>query len=131
MHYESRYNPPHKAYDFYSALALVRFMKWSDSADLAGRRMFYCNKYGLALVSEHETWRATREAYIHGMDVKDADEDSEFIRAKKANFRIEIDAMRSIEDLPCIQVESLSFWDSWNENVISLCMQEYARQAHN
>ena len=104
MHYESRYNPPRKAYDVYSALALVRYMKSRDGAGMTRRRMFYSDKYGIMLVSEHETWKTTLESYTTGIDFQDSDGDSDFIKTKKKNFRLEIECTGKIKDLPHIEV---------------------------
>ena len=103
-HYESRYNPPRKAFDFYTATALIRLMQKKDLHGLPGRGLFYSSEFGLTLVSEGYEWKATLDSYVSRIDTKVVDGDSDFIKAKKEYFQREISIMQSITPLPHIEV---------------------------
>jgi hypothetical protein len=104
IHYESKYNPPRKAFDFYTATALVWFMKDGSLPLAPRRRMFYSNKYGLTLVSEGDTWAWARNSYVSRINTKLDPEDSEFERTKKENFQREISFMQELQELPHLMV---------------------------
>jgi hypothetical protein len=104
-HYNSQYNPPRKAFDFYAAAALVHFIKEEDSLlSKEVSRMFYSGEYGLTLVGKSETWEATLESYVSRIDTKVDLNDSDFIKTKKEYFQREISVMRTIEHLPHLEV---------------------------
>jgi hypothetical protein len=100
----SRYNPPRKAFDFYTAAALSRFMASSDVLGVRARRLFYSDEYGLTLVSEANCWETTLERYVSRIDTKLDPADSEFIKTKKEYFQREIGIMRTISPLPYLEV---------------------------
>ena len=103
-HYTSQYNPPRKAFDFYTAAALVHFMSSKDLRGLPQSRLFYSAEYGLSLVGKSETWEATLESYVSRIDTKVDPGDSDFIKTKKEYFQREISVMRTIQDLPHLLV---------------------------
>ncbi len=98
-HYESRYNPPRKAFDFYTALALGRFMKSN-----AERHLFYSARYGLTLVSKNDTWAETLDNYVSRIDTSVIAGDSDSVKTKKEYFQREISIMQTIELLPKLKV---------------------------
>ena len=102
-HYESRYSPPRKAFDFYSAHALAQLIK---SRDLPARqrRLFYSEEYGLTLVGGADSWDSTLESYVGRIDIKEDPADSDFIKTKKEYFQREISIMRTIPHLPQLEV---------------------------
>ena len=104
-HYECRYNPPRKAFDFYTALALTRFMNYKESLSaLPRRRLFYSDEYGMTLVSQSDTWGATIKSYVGRIDISVQESDNDFIKTKKENFKREIDIMQKIDNLPQLKV---------------------------
>ena len=104
LHYQSRYNPPRKAFDFYSASALVRHMHLKDLHGMPRRELFYSDEYGLTLVSEKDDWEAALASYISYIDTRLGDGDSDFVRTKKEYFQREISIMQTIPHLPHLQV---------------------------
>ena len=104
MHYESRYSPPRKAFDYYAARVLARLMKNRDLHGLQSRGLFYSGDFGLTLVSEGYEWKATLESYVSRIDIKEDPADSDFIKTKKEYFQREISIMRDIKHLPHIEV---------------------------
>jgi hypothetical protein len=104
-HYESRYNPPRKAFDFYSAAALVRHMQFKDLYGLPRRELFYSDEYGMTLVSESDEWEATLGSYVSRIDTKVDAGDSDFVRTKKEYFQREISIMQTIPLLPHLRVK--------------------------
>ena len=103
-HYTSQYNPPRKAFDFYTAAALVEFMSSKDLCGLPQSRLFYSAMYGLSLVSKSNKWEATLESYVSRIDTRVDPSDSDFIKTKKEYFQREISVMRTLEDLPKLAV---------------------------
>ncbi len=104
-HYESIYDPPRKVFDFYSALALGRFMKSSElSSALPVSQLFYSEKYGMTLVGKNDTWAETLESYVSRIDTSVVASDSDFIKTKKEYFQREISIMRIIDYLPKLKV---------------------------
>ena len=66
--------------------------------------MFYCNTYGLTLVSEGDTWAWARNSYVSRINTKPDPADSEFERIKKDNFMREINFMQELQELPNLMV---------------------------
>ena len=121
-HYNSQYNPPRKAFDFYAAAALVHFITSKDLCGLPYARLFYSGQYGLSLVGKSDTWACTLESYISRIDTNVDPADSDFIKTKKEYFQREISVMRAIEDLPHLKVfhlcivlciRTVSFWNGF------------------
>jgi hypothetical protein len=104
LHYESRYNPPRKAFDYYAAAALSRLIKSRDLHGLPLRGLFFSSEYGLTLVSEGYDWKATLDSYVSRIDTKVDPTDSDFIKTKKECFNREISIMKGMPDLPHLQV---------------------------
>ena len=65
LFYNSRYAPPVKAFDYYTALALTTFMDPStDVMSYSTARLFFDDVYGLSLVSDIKyTWGDAVETY--------------------------------------------------------------------
>ena len=105
LHYMSTYNPPCKAFDFYSAKVLVRHME--REKDLAGfprLNLFFSGEYGLTLVSKESSWAATMASYVSHIDTKLQPGDSEFMRTKKEYFEREISIISTLQHLPFLEV---------------------------
>jgi hypothetical protein len=66
--------------------------------------MFYCNVYGLTLVSEGDTWAWARNSYVSRINTKLDSQDSESERIKKENFQREISFMEELKELPNLMV---------------------------
>jgi hypothetical protein len=73
------------------------------------RCLFYSNVYGTTFISPHSTWEATLTAYSSAIktDIKPAD--SEFEKSKKTYFSKELEIMRTVDYVGCLQVFDLSF----------------------
>jgi ankyrin repeat protein len=109
-HYTSFYEPPRKPFDYYTAVALTATMH--GSANLAVKklsRLFYSGVYGLALISESESWEATRMLYASNIDVSSRDEDIPLEKATKENFRKELAIMAKLDVMASLPVASVSF----------------------
>ena len=113
-HYESRYNPPRKAFDFYSAAALVRHMLSKDLLGLPKRQLFYNEGYGLTLVSKDDTWDLTLTSYVSHINTTPEPEDSDFIKTKKEYFQREISIVQSIPQLHKLEVCSIFAVEPWS-----------------
>ncbi len=112
-HYTSSYNPPRKAFDFYSALALTSFMHSENLFGLPCKRLFFSEEYGLTLVSQEDTWEASLESYISSIDTQVDSGDSDFVRTKKEYFQREISIMRTFDPLPSIEVRACAWRTGW------------------
>ncbi len=105
-HYEGKHNPPRKAFDFYTAIALARFLQRADDGKAAEhssmmaerrvRRLFFSDEYGLTFVSVDHTWDATLERYISNINTRVEASDDPFTKTKKEYFYKEIHIMRNI-----------------------------------
>jgi hypothetical protein len=112
-HYEGKHNPPRKAFDFYTAIALAFFLQGvadgnaalrsSMTAERRVRRLFFSDEYGLTFVSVDHTWDATLERYISNIDTKVDSSDNPFVKTKKEYFYKEIHIMRNIPLLPSLK----------------------------
>lgn len=77
-HYESSFNPPRKAFDVYTAVALVKFMVHTENSADGGsqylpgvpKKLFYSSLYGITLVSERNKWDDALESYISKIDTQ-------------------------------------------------------------
>ena len=103
LHYESRYSPPRKAFDFYTAHALAQLIKSRD-VPARLRRLYYSADFGLTLVSGADSWDATLESYVSRIDTNVDPADSDFTKTKKEYFQREISIMRTIPHLPQLEV---------------------------
>ena len=115
-HYEGKHNPPRKAFDFYTAIALVYFLQLGHAvdgktalhsnmmADRRVRRLFFSGEYGLTFVSGDHTWDATLERYISKIDTHVEPTDDAPTKTKKEYFFKEIHIMRNIPLLPSLKV---------------------------
>ena len=112
-YYTSAYNPPRKAFDFYTASALARFMRSKDLFGLSRLRLFSSGEYGLTLVSQQETWEASLKSYVSRIDTRADPGDSDFVRTKKENFQREISIIRAIGTLPSIEVRACAWSNGW------------------
>jgi ankyrin repeat protein len=118
-HYTSVYNPPRKPFDFYSAKALTTWLNSGNRDErLISRKrsLFYSSVYGMTYVSRKDTWEETRDSYIGAINTKEQDDDSPFLKNKKAYFVKEINILKGIEysgKLPvydvCFSCESPTF----------------------
>ena len=109
-HYTSIYSPPRKAFDFYAAAALSRFMNVNRPfLQLPCKRLFFSGEYGLTLVSHEDAWEASLESYVSRIDTRVDPGDSEFVRTKKEYFQREISIMRTIGTLPSIEVRACAW----------------------
>jgi hypothetical protein len=100
VYYTSIYNPPRKPFDFFAAKALTSWME-SENTDVRLtsriRSLFHSNVYGMTYVSRMDTWEETRESYIKSINTKESDDDSPFIKNKKAYFVKEINILKEIQ----------------------------------
>jgi hypothetical protein len=81
-------------------------MKSKDLFRLPLRGLFYSDEYGMTLVSEGYDWKVTLDSYVRRIDTKASPEDSNFIKTKKECFQREISIMRTVSDLPYLEVRS-------------------------
>ena len=109
-YYTSLYNHPRKPYDYYTAVALTATMHRSaDPALWKSSRLFYSGVYGLALISECESWEATRTLYASKIDVTSRDEDTPSEKAKRDNFRKELSIMVKLDVMASLPVACVGF----------------------
>jgi len=118
-HYEGKHNPPRKAFDFYTAIALVSFLCYEEDgkrvphsgmmAERNVRKLFFCEEYGLTFVSKDHTWDTTLERYISNIDTVEDPSDDQFTRTKKEYFLKEIHIMKTIPFLQSLKVYDLNF----------------------
>jgi hypothetical protein len=132
-HYNSPYMPPKKPYDYYCSLVLTSVLKSevdrkSSSVNLVpkadevqgsysparvynSRMLFHSNVYGITILSHQTTWEATRAEYVETVETlflpENADNDK--TRTKNEYFRKEIELMKTIDNLPSLRVEDVSF----------------------
>jgi hypothetical protein len=116
-HYTSFYEPPRKPFDYYTAVALTATMHCSANLALwKSSRLFYSGVYGLALISECESWEATRKLYASNIDVSSRDEDIPSAKAAKENFRKELAIMSKLDVMASLPVTSVAFKDCKQSN---------------
>ena len=117
-HYTSTYNPPRKPFDFFAAKALTTWLE-SESKDTRltsrARLLFHSNVYGMTYVSKNDTWEETRDCYIGSINTKESDDDSPFVKSKKAYFAKEINILRGIQFMGKLSVYDVRFaWEGSN-----------------
>jgi hypothetical protein len=66
LFYNSSYNPPVKAFDFYSALALTTFMRTSE-LPYTDKKLHFDDVYGVSLISSDAVWENVVTSYSDGM----------------------------------------------------------------
>jgi hypothetical protein len=108
-HYLSKYKQPRKPYDFYTALALTGFLRSQGSLPVEPRRLFYSGVYGLALVSESDSWDEARREYASRVDTSAREVEAAFERCKKESFRRELAMMAKLDRLDSFVVQCVQF----------------------
>ena len=111
VYYNSKYNPPRRAFDFYTAVALVARMSALDIGE--DEFLFFDNKFGIALISGKRTWREAVADYSEHIDTSVRPNDIPFIMAKKMNLSLELMTLNS--DVMCdnpISIRNIAFNDT-------------------
>jgi hypothetical protein len=108
-YYTSKYNPPHKAFDFYTALALTKKM---NGVNVAGDKilLYFDSKYGLCVIgNNNRVWKEVIGDYYKCLDLEINDKDQEFIKSKKLNLTAEKEVLTVYEKTSSIIVQVLLF----------------------
>jgi hypothetical protein len=92
MYYNSRYNPPRKPYDYYTSIAVSRFLSsgcdrrlvWGDT-----KTMFYDCVYGITMVANGTDWGSVCSEYLRLADVS--------TEIRKKGFAVESGLLKSAE----------------------------------
>ncbi len=112
-HYTGSHKPPRKPFDYYTALALTAFLrcsaKTSSWPSWPSKRLFYSNVYGLALISQHESWETTRTEYASKIDTTSKNEEAASEKVKKESFRKELEIMSKLDVMDSIPVTQVCF----------------------
>jgi hypothetical protein len=110
VYYNSPYKPPHKAFDYYTALALAHH---DSGAFLGGtpKTLFYNPTYAATLVSPAsiDTFKAAVADYASHIDLAPTAGDSAFDEAKKRNQAVELFLLSSETGQVAVPVTDLSF----------------------
>ena len=109
-HYTGTHRPPRKPFDYYTALALTASLRGAAKpSSWPSKRLFYSNVYGLALISQHESWGNTRTEYASKIDTSSKDEDEPSEKVKKESFRKELEIMAKLDVMDSIPVTQVCF----------------------
>ncbi len=109
-HYTGIHKPPRKPFDFYTALALTACLRGSAiQSSWPSKKLFYSGVYGLALISQHESWETTRSEYASQIDITSKEEDSSLEKVKKENFRKELAIMELLDVMDSLPVTRVCF----------------------
>ncbi len=107
-YYSSPYNPPRKAFDYFSALALVAHAKGTAPNHHKRGRLFYNAEYAVSLVSnESTTYDAAVCEYEH--QITNLPETTDFGRVKKDILQTEVSILKQLSNTMQISVSDLSF----------------------
>jgi hypothetical protein len=116
IYYGSKYNPPKKPFDFYTAKLLCSVLRGEIVKKKKLNYLFYDNKYGMTFVSESNIWKIVKGFYITGLNTKIKGLNNGSI---KNNYKNEIQLISQIEDLSFIPVFDASFTKN-NKNILSI-----------
>ena len=107
-YYNSGNKPPAKAFDYYSALALVTVMK-NQMPRTNKMTLHFNDQYGITMISKNEGWKETFDSYTANVDAKPMESDNDFIKAEKQTLAKEILIMRKLETPFAIAVSDVHF----------------------
>lgn len=97
VYYNSRYSPPRKAFDYYTAIALVSRMSVIDIGSDA--LFYYDTEYGLSLISHETSWdKVTAEFFS-------------FAKTQQANFVDERNVVTAALCKPPMFIKNIEFND--------------------
>ena len=113
-HYTSRYNPPRKPFDFYTALALTAFLgegrgEMLRLAEVDPRRLYYSNVYGMTFLSARDTWAAARAEYVERVGRPPAEGADKFARSRYEYFQKEIAVLARWDGMASLPAAELRF----------------------
>ena len=120
-YYTSVYNPPHKAFDYYTALALASHMQ-GNLRHRVNKRLMYNSTYGVTLVSPYDVIGSDALGqYQSNCDTRPMESDNAFIAVKKLNLDIEKQALPTLaSNNTFVDVCDLSF--DMDESTMSLSL---------
>jgi len=110
VYYNCKYAPPRRAFDFYTATALVSYMYKLNMGTMSN--LYFDCVYGVTLVSGKENWGLAVIDYESRMDLAADGKDGEFIACKKMNFRKELDILKKMDPPSMIRVYNTDFIES-------------------
>jgi hypothetical protein len=106
--YNCKYNPPRRAFDFYTATALVARMSFLEIGSDAN--LFFDDTFGVTLVSYCMDWSETVGMYSAYIDTFSEPGDAPFIVKKKHNFSIELGILKSrVACYPPLLIRNVEF----------------------
>ena len=110
VYYNSPYGGPHKAFDYYTALALAQ-RAIGSFVQGTPKTLFYSRPYAATLVSPVtvNTYQEAVADYASHIDIASATDDSPFIQAKKQNQAVEMYLLSARTDSVTVPVEDLAF----------------------
>jgi hypothetical protein len=95
VYYNSAYNPPRKAFDFYTALALCRYSIGLVPTKTP-KRLFYDDTYGISLLGTRQTFADAVAEYKQHIDMLPDKDGAPFVLNKKLTFVQELNIMATI-----------------------------------
>jgi hypothetical protein len=114
-YYNSKYSPPRKPFDFYTAVILNSILS-GKSVGLNKKYLFYSKKDGMTFVSGESSWLSARDLYIKGILSKvkaDSVEnliasitnDNSFPDNMKKNYLVEINILNNMTEGNVLMLE--------------------------
>ena len=86
-YYENPHGPPPcKPFDHFVAVALARYIEGERFRSAPRKWLFYCCRYGVAIVSEQSTWKDALRVLKSHLDMVPTEGDEPFVAAKKASL---------------------------------------------
>jgi len=106
-YYTSKYNPPRRAFDFYTACALVNHMYKINFGSKSN--LFFDASFGVTIVSQKSNWVDAVNEYASHIDVSIVEGDIPFIKTKKTNFKSELDILKASTACEMVSVYNVEF----------------------
>jgi hypothetical protein len=108
IYYNSKYNPPKKIFDYYTAIAIAKFIN-EESINYIEQNLHYNDVYGITIISNETVWKNTLDNYISNINIVIDDSDSDFIKMKKTNFIKEFEILTKLSDIKSLKIKNLIF----------------------
>ncbi len=109
VHCNCGYAPPRRAFDFYTAVALVNLI--SSVCLGSDANLFFDGIYGIALVSKKPNYADAVDEYSSRINVAPAAGDNLFIWLKKIEIKTELGILNNKTSCAMIRVRSVEFDD--------------------
>jgi hypothetical protein len=108
IYYNSKYNPPKKIFDYYTAIAISKFIN-HQTINYIDQNLYYNDVYGITIISNEILWENVLSNYISNINIIIDDSDNDFIKTKKTNYIKEFEILTKLSNIKSLKIKNIIF----------------------